>query len=79
MTGNFPQAFSHVPLVYTARNLSHALEGVTARAGPVTATRAPSPGPARARAMPDLGSTGGAGGTDGSATPLGEATQPTAS
>ena len=27
MTGNFPQAFSHVPLVYTARNLSHALEG----------------------------------------------------
>jgi GH15 family glucan-1,4-alpha-glucosidase len=27
MTGNFPQAFSHVPLVYTARNLSHALVG----------------------------------------------------
>ncbi len=27
MTGNFPQAFSHVPLVYTARNLSHALAG----------------------------------------------------
>jgi GH15 family glucan-1,4-alpha-glucosidase len=27
MTGNFPQAFSHVPLVYTARNLSRALSG----------------------------------------------------
>jgi GH15 family glucan-1,4-alpha-glucosidase len=27
MTGNFPQAFSHVPLVYTARNLSRALTG----------------------------------------------------
>ncbi len=27
MTGNFPQAFSHVPLVYTARNISHAVEG----------------------------------------------------
>ena len=27
MTGNFPQAFSHVPLIYTARNLSRALEG----------------------------------------------------
>jgi GH15 family glucan-1,4-alpha-glucosidase len=27
MTGNFPQAFSHVPLVYTARNLSRALAG----------------------------------------------------
>jgi GH15 family glucan-1,4-alpha-glucosidase len=27
MTGNFPQAFSHVPLIYTARNVSHALAG----------------------------------------------------
>jgi GH15 family glucan-1,4-alpha-glucosidase len=27
MTGNFPQAFSHVPLVYVARNLSRALAG----------------------------------------------------
>ena len=27
MTGNFPQAFSHVPLVNTARNLSHARQG----------------------------------------------------
>jgi GH15 family glucan-1,4-alpha-glucosidase len=27
MTGNFPQAFSHVPLVYTARNLSRAIAG----------------------------------------------------
>jgi GH15 family glucan-1,4-alpha-glucosidase len=27
MTGNFPQAFSHVPLIYVARNLSRALEG----------------------------------------------------
>ncbi len=29
MTGNFPQAFSHVPLVYVARNLSRALAGKT--------------------------------------------------
>ncbi len=27
MTGNFPQAFSHVPLVYTARNISQVLAG----------------------------------------------------
>ena len=27
MTGNFPQAFSHVPLVYTARNISAVLAG----------------------------------------------------
>jgi GH15 family glucan-1,4-alpha-glucosidase len=27
MTGNFPQAFSHVPLIYVARNLSRALAG----------------------------------------------------
>ena len=27
MLGNFPQAFSHVPLVNTARNLSHARQG----------------------------------------------------
>ena len=34
MTGNFPQAFSHVPLVYTARNISHALEAGLAQ-GPL--------------------------------------------
>jgi GH15 family glucan-1,4-alpha-glucosidase len=58
MTGNFPQAFSHVPLVFTARNLSHALEGQSrkGRSGMRYATAAPGttgdepPGP-------DLGST----------------------
>jgi len=33
MTGNFPQAFSHVPLVYTARNISQALAGRTTGEG----------------------------------------------
>jgi GH15 family glucan-1,4-alpha-glucosidase len=33
MTGNFPQAFSHVPLVNTARNISRARQGLAPVAG----------------------------------------------
>jgi GH15 family glucan-1,4-alpha-glucosidase len=33
MTGNFPQAFSHVPLVNTARNISQARQGLSPVAG----------------------------------------------
>jgi len=33
MTGNFPQAFSHVPLVYTARNISQVLAGRSTSSG----------------------------------------------
>jgi GH15 family glucan-1,4-alpha-glucosidase len=57
MTGNFPQAFSHVPLVYTARNLSHALEGRAehkGRSGTRYAT--PVPGAGKEAAVPDLSS-----------------------
>ncbi len=31
LVGNFPQAFSHVPLIDTARNLSHAMSGTRER------------------------------------------------
>jgi GH15 family glucan-1,4-alpha-glucosidase len=56
MTGNFPQAFSHVPLVYTARNLSHALEGQSRKGGSGMRYATPTPGAADAKPMPDLGS-----------------------
>ncbi len=56
MTGNFPQAFSHVPLVYTARNLSRALEGQArhGRSGVRYATAATESG--TAAAVPAMGS-----------------------
>ncbi len=57
MTGNFPQAFSHVPLVYTARNLSHALEGVSRKGRSGVRYANPVPEANQARPMPELGST----------------------
>ena len=56
MTGNFPQAFSHVPLVYTARNLSHALEGAVAQGS--SGMRYATPGSGEESTLPALGSPG---------------------
>ncbi len=57
MTGNFPQAFSHVPLVYTARNLSRALEGVSREGRSGVRYANPVPEADQARPMPELGGT----------------------
>jgi GH15 family glucan-1,4-alpha-glucosidase len=55
MTGNFPQAFSHVPLVYTARNLSHALEGQSRRGRSGMRYATAVPGAADEPPLPALG------------------------
>jgi GH15 family glucan-1,4-alpha-glucosidase len=73
MTGNFPQAFSHVPLVYTARNLSHALEGQSRKGRSGNRYARPSADPERATQTPPLGSSAEIGGA------LMEAKQPASS
>ena len=56
MTGNFPQAFSHVPLVYSARGLSRVLEGQARRGRSGMRYANPVPEAQQAAPVPELGS-----------------------